>query len=182
MKILSGRSAAIWRSRCPEYVAGPLLSIVRKHLLHPPDLSVFEPYLDPTRMKGGRSKNILHGPNGSFAGSLVLFQNNCDALSGPNVTALLTAHCFPSCVADNFPTTIDSVSGCDPRPALTADKIHYFLPPSFAYEPVPVVMAGFFKRPHPFSSGWQRIIEPPGVRNGQHFIQLRADNGNPAFE
>jgi hypothetical protein len=30
-----------------------LLSLIRKHLLHPSDLPIFQPNLDPARMEGG---------------------------------------------------------------------------------------------------------------------------------
>jgi hypothetical protein len=34
-------------------MAGQLLSLIRKDLLHPSDLAVFQPHLDPARMEGG---------------------------------------------------------------------------------------------------------------------------------
>jgi hypothetical protein len=39
-------------------MAGPLLSLVRKHLLHPTDLAVFQPHFDPVRMEGGRCQDF----------------------------------------------------------------------------------------------------------------------------
>ncbi len=69
------------------------LLLVRKDLLYPSDPAVIQPHFDPARMEKGGCKDILHDSNGAFAGSLVLFQNNFDALSGPNVAALLTVHC-----------------------------------------------------------------------------------------
>ena len=67
-------------------------SLVRQDLLHPPDLSVNQPHFDPARMKRGRSKDVLYDPDGAFAGSLVLFQNNFDSFSGPNFASMLTIH------------------------------------------------------------------------------------------
>ncbi len=56
------------------------------------DLAVNQPHLDPARMEGGRCQDILHDPNGAFAGSLVLFQNDLDALSRSNGAALSAVH------------------------------------------------------------------------------------------
>jgi hypothetical protein len=37
-----------------------------------------------------RNQHILYDPDAEFAGSPFVFQDNCDALSGPDVVALLT--------------------------------------------------------------------------------------------
>jgi hypothetical protein len=65
---------------------------IRKDLLHPPDLSVFQPHFDPARMMGCGSQDILHHPDGSVAGSLISFQDDCDALTDMNVFANLAVH------------------------------------------------------------------------------------------
>jgi len=43
-------------------------------------------------MAGGSCQDISDNPNGSFAGSLVLFQDNLDTHARSNVAALLSAH------------------------------------------------------------------------------------------
>jgi hypothetical protein len=43
-------------------------------------------------MKGGRCENILYNPDRPDAGSLVFFQDDCDALTGSNVNAILAVH------------------------------------------------------------------------------------------
>ena len=73
-------------------MAGPLLSLVRKHLLHPSDLAVFQPHFDPARMESGGCQDILYNPDRPDAGSLVFFQDDCDALSRSNFNAILAVH------------------------------------------------------------------------------------------
>jgi len=69
--------------------------LIRKDFLYPSDPAVLQPHFDPARMEGGRSKDILYNPDRSAAGSLVFFQDDCDALSGSNVTAILAVHNVP---------------------------------------------------------------------------------------
>jgi hypothetical protein len=75
------------------------LFLIRKDLLHPSYLAVFQPHFDTARMEWGGCKDILHDPNCPFTGALVFFKNNFDALSGSNIAALLTVHCTLSSVA-----------------------------------------------------------------------------------
>ncbi len=68
------------------------LLLIRQDLLHPSDLAVFEPHFDPAGMESGGCEDILYDPDRSVAGSLVFFQDDRDALSGSNVTAILAVH------------------------------------------------------------------------------------------
>jgi hypothetical protein len=46
---------------------------------------------------GGGREYILHNPDRSATGSLILFQNDFDSLTGPNVLPILAIHRFPPC-------------------------------------------------------------------------------------
>jgi hypothetical protein len=72
-----------------------LLLLVRKDLLYPSDPPIFQSHLDAARVVGGRRQDNLHNPDRSVAGSLVLFLDNCDALTGTNVAAILAVHTGP---------------------------------------------------------------------------------------
>ena len=73
-------------------MAGPLLSLIRKHLLHPSDLAVFQAHFDPAGMENGGRENVFYNPDRPDAGSLVFFQDDCDALSGSNFNTILAVH------------------------------------------------------------------------------------------
>jgi len=53
-------------------------------------------------MESGGCEDIPYNPDRSVAGPLVFFQDDCDALSGSNVTAILAVHIYSvySSVAD----------------------------------------------------------------------------------
>jgi hypothetical protein len=103
----TGRNGVNWELLIG--VASTIL-LIRKDLLYPSNLAVFQPHFDPARMEWGGCKDILHDPNCPFAGSLVLFENNFDALSGSNVAALLTVHCALSFAAAGCLWTRESFS------------------------------------------------------------------------
>jgi hypothetical protein len=68
------------------------LLLPRKDLLYPSDLAIGQAHLNPAGMEGGGCQDVFDDPNGPFAGSLILFQDNFDALSRLNGVALLAVH------------------------------------------------------------------------------------------
>jgi hypothetical protein len=68
------------------------LLLVRKDLLDSSDPAIIQSHLDPARVMGGRRQDILYNPDRSFAGPLIGFQNDFDALTGANVLAILAVH------------------------------------------------------------------------------------------
>ena len=53
-----------------------LLSLIRKHHLYPPNLSIFQPHFDPARVKPGPREQVLDNASGLLPGALVLFEDN----------------------------------------------------------------------------------------------------------
>lgn len=106
-------------------MAGPLLSLVRKHLLHPSDPAVFQPYFDPARMEGGGCEDVSYNPDRPDAGSLVFFQDDCDALSRPNFNAILAVHICSvySSVAGALAAAWLMVSCCSRRTRISRRRV-----------------------------------------------------------
>lgn len=79
-----------------EYVfySTSLLPLVRKDLLHPADPAIIQSHLDSAGVVGGGREYILHNPDRSAAGSLILLQDDFDALTGSNVFPILAVHIF----------------------------------------------------------------------------------------
>lgn len=68
--------------------------LVRKDPLYSPDPAIIQSHLDPARVVRGGREYILHNADRSAAGSLILFQDDFDALTGSNVFPILTVHIF----------------------------------------------------------------------------------------
>jgi len=80
-----------WRWSCVKSVGvTPLI----QNRLYSPDLTVLQPYFDPSRMMGGGCQDIFNNPNGSLAGALILLQDDFDTQAGTNIFALLSIHFF----------------------------------------------------------------------------------------
>ena len=62
------------------------------NFLHPPDLTVRQSHLDTVPMIWGIGQQIFHHTDGLFAGSLVLFEDDSDSLTGTNILAFAMRH------------------------------------------------------------------------------------------
>jgi hypothetical protein len=70
-----------------------LLFISRPNDFHyPPDLAVFEPYLDAPGMKSGAGKQVLYNAPGAVSAALVFLEDNIHFQARVNITPILSVH------------------------------------------------------------------------------------------
>jgi hypothetical protein len=89
------------------------LLLVRKDLLYPTDPPILQSHLDAARVVGGRRQDILYNPDRSVAGSLVLFQDDRDVLTGTNVLAILAVHIGSDALFYEPPALACSMAFCE---------------------------------------------------------------------
>lgn len=81
---------------CLGFLRAPSSSWMRisKNLLHPPNLSIFEPYFDSVRVMRRFRQNVADHAARSASCALVLLQDNLNRDSGTNIFSVLTIHKF----------------------------------------------------------------------------------------